>query len=154
MIEVEAVAKFDANREDVARVLTPERIMECEQTYAVVEVSETSPGWTVRALPYGDDREVVAAFTSIPDGYEYEMSSGGYFEDISTTVTIHDEGTRVVDDPAAGEDGVFVVMRSEFTFGGVLAPFIDRFASDKRKEELRRALLKMDELLDEQSGNA
>lgn len=109
---------------EVARVLTPETVVDCEGSFDVREVRETDDGTFVAAGRAGV--ELLFRFESREDGLAYEQLEGP-LEALSTTVTYapEDEGTRLT-------------ARSTVAVRGP-GP-LSRLAAWKRKGELRRAL--------------
>lgn len=144
-----------APRETVSAHLSPESIMEYERTYEVLEVEEDVDGWIVSTFANGDTSMVVR-FEELPNGYAYRNVEGGFFEDLYTTVRVTEaedapssdagltEASESTASPAAR-----VVFHSEFTFGGLLAPLIDRLATRQRRKELERVLYALGEAIEE-----
>ena len=108
----------------VARVLTPETVVESEGSFDVREVRETDDGTLVAAGRAGV--ELLFRFEPREDGLVYEQLEGP-LESLTTTVTYapEDEGTRLT-------------ARSTVAVRGP-GP-LSRLAAWKRKGELRRAL--------------
>lgn len=152
-ITVEAVVK--APRETVSAHLSPETIMEYELTYEVLEVEADDDGWTVSTFANGDTGMVVG-FEELPNGYAYRNVEGGFFEDLYTTVRVTEAEDAPSSDGGSTETAgstaspaARVVFYSEFTFGGFLAPLIDRLATRQRRKELERVLYALGEAIEE-----
>lgn len=143
MQRVETSVLVDATKEEVLAALTPRAIVEHEGTFEVVDVEETEEGPQVRALSAEQDLETELLFTELPNGYGYEQTDTGPFEELYTSVSVgtYDgpiediEGMDEGDEPRAK-----VTMRSRFTFGGRFARIKDWFAATAREKELQRAL--------------
>lgn len=133
MQEVKVAVEFDAAHEEVISKLSPRSIIEYERTYDVKEVSETNDGWVVTAINRDENVEVERTFEKLPNGYTYEHLSGGFFDELSTTLTVEEPKHD-------GNRPVRVLITSEFTFGGLLSPIFDRLAVSKREEELKRTI--------------
>lgn len=150
MQTVSASADIEASAEAVRDELSPRSIIEYEQTYDVVEVSETVDGWYLTVMSVEQGIEMELFFEELSNGFAYERVSGRPFDQLRTTVTI--DGDATADTEADGDanpaldaegthgDSVRVTMTSKFSFGGLLAPLTDWLASDKRRLELERAL--------------
>ena len=150
MQTVSASADIEAPPEVVRDELTPRSIIEYEQTYDVVEVTETVDGWYLTVMSVEGDIEMELFFEELSNGFAYELVSGRPFERLRTTVTLDSDapadaetGDDTNPEPGtagAERDNVRVTMTSEFSFGGLLSPLTDWLASDKRQLELERAL--------------
>lgn len=150
MQTVEVTARLDAPRTAVEAVLSPRNIVEYERTYEVREIRDAGERsgsgaderkeWIVIADAKSDDSDLVTKFQieERPDGYEYEQTDRGPFEHLRTTVTLEENGDGGSDDV---DRETVVTMRSRFTFGGWLAPVIDRLARRSRRDELDRAVV-------------
>lgn len=129
--------------------------MDYERTYEVLEVEADGDGWTVTT--YADSETgMIVQFEEISNGYAYEKVEGGFFEELHTTVTV----SEVEDSPSAdggsasspdgsAPDRTRVEFHSEFSFGGIFAPLIDRLATRQRRKELKRALYALGEEVDD-----
>jgi len=112
---------------ELARALTPERLVSAEGTFEVVAVEETDGGALVSARASGVGVEL--RFEAREDGLWYEQAGGaGPFEAMETTVTY-----------ARENEGSRVTARSSVSLGLPL-PLVDRVAAWKRRGELARAL--------------
>ncbi|MFB6097345.1 MAG: SRPBCC family protein [Haloferacaceae archaeon] len=146
MQRVETSVLVDATKAEVLAALSPRAIVEHEGTFEVIEVEETEDGPLVRALSPEQDLETALLFTELPNGYGYEQTDAGPFEELYTSISvgIYDgpvedlQGVDESDDPRAK-----VTMRSRFTFGGRLARVKDWFAATSREKELQRALFNL-----------
>lgn len=157
MRQVDASMTLDVDREEVCETLSPESIIEYEGTYEVEDVEEADDGWLISASTVVDEQdiEIELAFQKLPNGYAYELVDEGPFEELYTAITVHD-GTESEEEVALDEDQigdvpddrVRIIMRSEYTFGGLLSPVLDWFAVDTRRQELERALLALADDLD------
>jgi hypothetical protein len=109
---------------EVARVLTPERLVAAEGSFTVREVREEGDATLVAAGRAGV--ELLFRFEPTDDGYVYEQVEGP-LERLTTTVRYapEDEGTRLS-------------ARSTVAVRG--PGVLDRLAAWKRRGELRRAL--------------
>ena len=157
MQTVEVTARLEAPRTAVEAALSPRSIVEYERTYEVREIRDAGERsgsgederkeWIVIADAESDDSDLVTKFRieERPDGYEYEQTDRGPFEHLRTTVTLEENGDGGSDDVDRESDGgareTVVTMRSRFTFGGWLAPVIDRLARRSRRDELDRAVV-------------
>lgn len=124
MREVSVDRFVDAKPFEVAALLTPETVVECEGSFDVREVTTTSEGTVVTAGRSGV--ELRLQFEDREDGLAYEQLEGP-LERLSTTVTYAPEnhGTRLT-------------TRSEVAAGG--PGVVERLAAWKRRGELKRAL--------------
>lgn len=148
-------ADLDATPEAVLEALSPRTIIEYEGTYDVEAVDRSDDGWRVIAVASEPDLEMEVDVRRRPDGYAYELVGGGPFETLETTVKVHTpprsgsgSGGGKARSGTAADGAVRVTMTSEFTFGGWLAPIIDRLAASDRKRELERALLALASAVD------
>lgn len=120
-----AVSRFvDASPYEVAKLLTPRTLVECEGSFTVREVTETSEGTLVAAGRSGV--EMLLRFEEREDGLAYEQVEGP-LESLRTTVSY-----------AAKDHGTRLTARSEVAASG--PSVLDRLAAWKRKGELKRAL--------------
>lgn len=126
MREVEVTRFVPAPPAAVARSLTPARVVECEGSFRVADVTEADGETRVTVAARGLEFDL--RFHEREDGYEY-VQEGGPLDALETTLTYRaeDEGTRVT-------------MRSRVSFGLPPAALTDRVAAWKRRGELRRAL--------------
>lgn len=120
-----AVDRFvSAPPAEVARALTPERLIAAEGSFTVREVRQADGATLVAAGRAGV--ELLFRFEPIDDGLAYEQLEGP-LERLTTTISYapEDEGTRLSAHSTVAVRGP-----------GVL----DRLAAWKRRGELRRAL--------------
>lgn len=147
MRTVTVSADIAASHEAILDELSPREIIEYEQTYDVIDVSESGGGWVITAISVESEIDMELFFEERPDGFVYELASGGPFEELNTSLTVHDATGDNTDDAdlmlvtESDEKTIRVTMMSEFTFGGWFSPVIDWLASSNRREELQRALV-------------
>ena len=112
----------------VERALTPERIVEYEETFSVLDVTESAEGARVVAGARG--LEIVLQFEDRGDGWHYRQEGdAGPFDEMETTVTWRREN-----------EGVRVTMQSAVSLGLFPRSLTDHVAAWKREAELERAL--------------
>ena len=132
MRTVEATRFVQAYPREVARLLTPETVLDYEGTFTVVDVEETDGRTVVEARAGGRLMGARFVFEDREDGLVYRQDGEtGPFEAMETEVVVRpeDEGTRVS-------------MRSSVSLALPL-PFADRVAGWKRRGELDRALSRL-----------
>lgn len=152
MRTVSASAVLEVPPEAVSEELSPESIIAYKAVYDVEEVVSRADGWVVTATSAEMDTEAEFAVEELEDGYAYRLVGDEPFAELFTTVrfTAHDpalDGTS----GSVAEDGsgpTRVTLTSEFTFGGLLAPLLDRLALRHRQDELERTLASLERALD------
>jgi|GEM_PF-3045491 len=153
MLEVTVSGSVPASYDRVADVLSPRSVIEFGGTYDVDTVVEDTDGWRVTASSPVIDTDFVVIVKMRPDGYEYRQATeaDGPFETVETTITLHETHNSLYaaahgpDELAEIEaiengDSTIVVIHSEYTFGGLFSPVIDRLAKKRRKQELERVI--------------
>lgn len=131
----------------LARMLTPEAMVEYEGSFEVRDVQERTDGTFVTVGDRGVDEtrsassanqnakrsgivEFVLRFEETDDGLRYEQAGeAGPFDAMETAVTVD-----------ADADGATVTARSSVSLGLPLPSLTDRVAAWKRRGELERAL--------------
>ncbi len=135
MREVEASRFLRTTIPGVERVLDPERIVECEDTFSVLETAAVDGGTRVIAGAKG--LEMSLFFEEREDGYRYyQEGETGPFEAMETTIRYRAEN-----------EGVRVSMHSSVSLGLFPRPLTDRIAAWKREAELERCLDGLEEAL-------
>jgi hypothetical protein len=115
----------------IRRGLSPERIVEWERSFSVVDTESVDDETTVVTVT-GPGVGFRIRFERRPDGYRYAVDDDedvpGPFGHLETWLTVEpeDEGSRVT-------------LRSTVSLNAPI-PFADRIAAWKRRGELRRAL--------------
>ncbi|SFH00482.1 hypothetical protein SAMN04488063_3555 [Halopelagius inordinatus] len=112
----------------LARMLTPEAMVEYEGSFEVRDVQDRTDGTFVTVG--GRGVEFVLRFEETDDGLRYEQAGqAGPFDAMETAVTVD-----------ADSDGSTVTARSSVSLGLPLPSLTDRVAAWKRRGELERAL--------------
>lgn len=149
MQTVEVTDRLDAPPSAVEDALSPRAIIEYESTYEVQSVEKHVDDWLV--FVNAPKIDTVFRFTELSAGYEYKQDDEGPFEQFRTTVTMSEANDTSNDDDVEEEANrgiTCITFRSEFTFGGLAAPLLNRLAARSRRDELERAIIYLSEDLD------
>mgnify|MGYP000268302984 CR=1 FL=1 len=128
MREVEVDRFVAATAPEVERALTPDRVVEYEGSFRVLDVEERDGGTVVTAGARG--LTLSLRFEPTEDGIRYEqLGEAGPFDEMWTSLSWTREN-----------EGVRVTAHSGVSLGLPLATLTDRVAAWKRRGELKRAL--------------
>jgi len=151
MRTVTVSAGLDVSPESVFDQLSPESIIGYKRVYDVEEVASRADGWLVTATSTEMDTRAEFAVEELEDGYSYRLVDDEPFAELFTTVRVaaHDPASDDDADPAPVDEvgRTRVTLTSEFTFGGSLAPLLDRLALRHRRDELERTLASLKQAL-------
>lgn len=119
----------DATPEAVDAALSPDRVIEYEGSFSVLDIEQRDDDW--RVVAGGTGLQLVLRFEVYDNGlyYEQEDAEGQPLETMKTTVTY-----------VAADRETEVTAVSEVSMGIPPATLTDRLAAWKRKGELKRAL--------------
>lgn len=128
MRETEVSGFVRATPTEVDRAMTPERVIEYEGSFDVLEVDDRDEETIVTAG--GSGLRLTLRFEPSDDGLYFEQEgNAGPFDRMWTQLEWEPE-----------DDGTLVTARSGVSLGLPIATLTDRIATWKRRGELRRAL--------------